>query len=790
MKADLLQGFYLGDRLVEPLRGRVTGRSGSAHLPPKAVGVLLNLAARPGELVTRETLLHEVWGSDRGSHEALGHAMSDIRHALEDRRENPEFVQTLPKRGYRLLVEPTLRDRAAATHTPAVTGPTGWHALLRRGVIQAAAAYLVVGWLLIQIADATFTEIGLPSWSEQFITFVVIGGFPLLILLTWFLEFVQGRIERDQGQQRGGLFQGLERNYLAIFIAYGLSALGVGVYQATVGFKMAQPPQAVAVDATETDLLPVLENSVAVLQFATFNDDMKTKAFSAGLSEDILDGLASLPGLYVSARGDSWSLPPNAPSAVVRHRLRVASYIEGSVRFLGDKLRVVVQLIDSKSGFHLFSRSFDIDIGEIGSMQREVTKLVVANLKLAIDETVIESAIYHSDTPDSDAYILYQLGRQAANRPRSPSNLQEAIDYFQQALTIDDQYPAAHAGLCGAYTSLYDLREDATSIELAEAACSRAMAVAPRLPLVLNTFARLLRRTGQYGEADAMYQNAMQINEQDAVAMQGLALIRRRQQQFDEAEHLMRRAIELQPGNWVAINTLGNMYFRMGRYTDAIDEYRKVVYLDPTNFVTLGNLGSARLMTGDFDAARDDLLRSIELEEDGTFLANLGIAHYYLGDFAEAVAALQRAVELAPQSAGSWLALGDALQFSDDRASASSAYETALGLSRKQVAINGKDVDSLTWLAWATAMTGDLDEAAAIARRAIEVDPAYPYAHYYHALVNLQRGDRAAAIDAAESAIENGYSVAMLAAEPILDNLHDDSRFVRLLAKHSIGGRE
>ena len=96
MNSDLLQGFYLGDLLVEPLKGRVTGRAGSQHLPPKAVEVLLCLASAPGELVTRDALLDDVWGVGNGSQEALSHAVSEIRHALDDHVDDPVFLQTLP----------------------------------------------------------------------------------------------------------------------------------------------------------------------------------------------------------------------------------------------------------------------------------------------------------------------------------------------------------------------------------------------------------------------------------------------------------------------------------------------------------------------------------------------------------------------------------------------------------------------------------------------------------------------------------------------------------------------
>jgi TolB-like protein/DNA-binding winged helix-turn-helix (wHTH) protein len=386
MDAEYLQGFYLGDLLVEPLKGRVS----LEHLPPTAGEVLVYLARRPGEVVPHEDILREVWKNGNGSREALTHAIGEIRHTLDDHFDDPKFIQTLPTHGYRLLVEPALASNSTVTLPGGLAKPPLWQALLRHGVIQVAIAYLFIGWAVIQVADATFIEAGLPPWAKKFVVFTVIGGFPLVLVLSWFLEFFEGRLHADRGQQSGGLLEGLGRNYLAIFVAYGFAVVGAGIYQAAIGFVVDEPPPTV-VEVTETQILPVADNSVAVLRLATFDTDPAARAFSDGLSEDILDALTRIPGLSVPGRGDAWSLPEHATSQQVRDRLRVAYYIEGSVRFLEDTLKVVVQLIDSETGLHRFSRSFEIDIASIGDMQRDVTELVVANLKLAVDESTIDA---------------------------------------------------------------------------------------------------------------------------------------------------------------------------------------------------------------------------------------------------------------------------------------------------------------------------------------------------------------------------------------------------------------
>ena len=94
-------------------------------------------------------------------------------------------------------------------------------------------------------------------------------------------------------------------------------------------------------------MIPVKPNSVAVLKFLHINNDEAAQIFSDGLGEDVLDRLARVPGLSVASRGDSWSLPENASSTIVRKRLRVAYFLEGSVRLIDGDLRVVVQLIET-----------------------------------------------------------------------------------------------------------------------------------------------------------------------------------------------------------------------------------------------------------------------------------------------------------------------------------------------------------------------------------------------------------------------------------------------------------
>ena len=165
MRDRLLHGFFLGELRVEPLTGQVSGPGISGHLPSKSVELLLCLASDSRSLVSRDTLLREVWGEGNGSQEALSHTVSELRQILGDHHNDPHFIQTVPTRGYRLLVDPRIAspddDQVNSDSTATRTEKSSLiQVLIRRGVIQAGVIFLVVGWLLIQIADALVPTLG------------------------------------------------------------------------------------------------------------------------------------------------------------------------------------------------------------------------------------------------------------------------------------------------------------------------------------------------------------------------------------------------------------------------------------------------------------------------------------------------------------------------------------------------------------------------------------------------------------------------------------------------------
>ena len=779
MQQSLLKGFYLQDLLIEPTSGRVSGPGVEAHLKPKAVEVLLYLAERPFQLVERDELLQAVWGENAGSPEALTHAISELRSCCKDHASSPSMIQTVPRRGYRLLQQVRLAEESEPAtemglfHAPDDGSFIG--KLVRRGVVQVGAAYMVFSWLLIQVADIFTPTLNLPIWVPTLVTFASIGGFPIVLVLAWVLERSDGRWFLDRGRQSGKMLSGLERNYLSILVAYAIAAAGAYSYQALIGFKVAETTNVAVSD--EAALLPVKPNSIAVLKFLNIGGNETGEIFSQGLGEDILDGLARIPGLAVSSRGDSWSLPQNASSDLVRKRLRVAYFLEGSVRVIGEELKVVIQLIESATGFHVVSRSFEADLKDHMKVQREITELTVANLRVALPEDRSIDFLATQQEPELDAYILFRRGKALLDMPPSSESFEKAVALFDQALAVDADYAAAHAGLCSAYVEKYKLTKDNSEIPLAEAACGAALAVSPNLGVVYTSLGALRINTGDMSAAQKAYRRALEINPRDVGAMRGMAATLEFDQQFDEAERFLQTAIDLQPGNWRNFLALGGLYYFAGRYPQAVTAYRQVVFLDPGNWVGQGSLGSAMLMTGDFDAAIDPLNTSLAIQEDVYYLSALGTVYYYLGDFDKSVELQRRATELLPQANFAWLNLGDALRFSSDPRLSGDAYREAIKSSDDLLDTNSSSAWDLYIKAWATAALGDDHEARIIIERALELAPGGPFGHYYDGLLKYTRGQRIEAIASLKSAVDLGYPVAMLAADPLLGDLHGDGRF-------------
>ena len=265
MSSKLLKGFSLGPWTIEPLRGVVSGPNGETHhLEPKAMDVFVCLAERANELVTRNQLLDLAWRGNTAFDEQLTRVVGDLRRALHDDPGDPTYIETVPKRGYRLIGQIRL------------PGGTSFEKNLTHFV--------------------SITQL-----KEHKLAFVIVTALALALVYFAYNEFV---IDPAQEETPATTSTQLE-------------------------------------DINETDRW---EMSVAVLPFVNMSDDPGNEYFSDGLSEEILNLLARIPGPKVIGRTSTFSFKgKNEDLHVIGQTLGVKTVLEGSVRKSGDRVRITAQ---------------------------------------------------------------------------------------------------------------------------------------------------------------------------------------------------------------------------------------------------------------------------------------------------------------------------------------------------------------------------------------------------------------------------------------------------------------
>ena len=469
-------------------------------------------------------------------------------------------------------------------------------------------------------------------------------------------------------------------------LALAIAGVAVFFYDRNIGLPQAQESAAFL-----PELPPVQENSFAVLPFKNLDGSEETGLFASGLVDDVITRLSQVPGLSVSSRGDSFMLEPDTPSHRVRERLRVSRYLEGSVETAGNELRVMVQLIDSETGFHIFSRRFDRSSDNYFDLRDEVTRLTVSTVRVALPTTAQAALSQHGREPGLDTYLLYRRGVDAANQPLTIEQVNSAIDWFDAALEVDPEYAAAHAGKCSVLVDAWVEVDDPSMIERATQSCALALNLNPNLAVVHAALGRLYESTGRLAPAEDAFDRALQSDPANMQALRGLGNVYLRQNRVEDAEQVLRRNISLHPGSETAHSALGAFLFRTGHYGDAAEQYEYVIALNPENMNAYSNLGTAQMLGGRFTQAISTLRRALEIEPRQVTYSNLGLLYYYLGDLPASVEAHRQAVAMEPDDYLAHINHGDALWAAGRAEEARAAYRRARALAEQAMQVDPQD---------------------------------------------------------------------------------------------------
>ena len=330
--------------------------------------------------------------------------------------------------------------------------------LKRRNVFRIAAAYLVTAWLLLQVVDVVGPLLGLSDEFARYLLFLLAIGFIPALGFAWAFEMtpegvkLESAVDRAQSVTRE-TGQKLNRMIIvALALAVGLLLFDKFMLRGGSGYpedKVADTAQPAAGDpASRPDTGAGLGRSVAVLPFAVMSNGPDDDYFADGLTEEIINSLAQLPDLLVTARTSAFHFKgQNLPVGDIAEKLGVNHVVEGSVRRAGNQLRITAQLIRARDGFHLWSETYDRRTEDTFVVQEDIAEKVALAMNVVLDEAS-RARMKRAGTGNVEAFTEYQKGRELFFKAHDSDNqiavLRQANVHFERAIALAPEIPDAY----------------------------------------------------------------------------------------------------------------------------------------------------------------------------------------------------------------------------------------------------------------------------------------------------------------------------------------------------------
>ena len=406
----------------------------------------------------------------------------------------------------------------------------------------------------------------------------------------------------------------------------------------------------------------VAGKSVAVLPFQNMSADKNDEYLSDGMTEELINVLAKVPGLHVPGRTSCFAFKGKNEEDIfqkVGKQLHVGTVLEGSVRKAGQKLRVTAQLISVADGYHLWSKNYDGDVNDLLNFQSNVAEQVVHALQVQLGSDEAH-ALAKLPTGNPEAHRLYLLGRYHFGKD-TKEDFTIAIHYFEQALQVDPNYALAYCGLADIYGYNNDLGIQAKeSWAKGKYFAEKALALDPDLAEAHASLGTALGSAFDWVGCESEIKRALELNPNVALAYDTQAWLLTIFGRFDEARPNMKKELELDPLNPLFSTDVGWYLYLARRYDEAIAQYRRALELDPHNVVAHSNLASCLIAKGDPAGAVAEIEKASSVEPSPSY-DDIMIAAYALsGDRAKAQQILNQVNEAKGYvGIAAYIALGD-----------------------------------------------------------------------------------------------------------------------------------
>ena len=430
---------------------------------------------------------------------------------------------------------------------------------------------------------------------------------------------------------------------------------------------------------------PPSEASIAVLPFVDLSPDRDLDFFCDGISEQVISSLTRIEGLRVTARTSAFSFKGrNVDAREIGSKLGVAKLLEGSVRRLGDRLRITVQLVKVADGYQIWSRDYEGSLSDLFEVQDEIAREVARSLRVEGTAGTVTSTRRTAVSPEANQ--AYLKGRYFWSK-RTAQSLDTAVRYFQQAIEHDPQFALAYVGLADAYSlqEIYGSLTPSEALARAEQALSRALTLDESL-------------------AEAHASLASNVLE--------------RQWNWDAAQREYRRALEIHPGDATVRCWYGTFLMQLGRYDEALAQIRRALDLDPLSPYVASSYGWVLTQGRRYEDAATHLRQALELDpEDASIHRNLAYAYAFMGRFRQAEATARKAQALGKSDVPS-----EAVGYGEGRAGKKQAARSTIG---RLVELWGEGKGSPARIAVVYLGLGEREQALQWLEKAYEVHDAW-----------------------------------------------------------------
>jgi DNA-binding winged helix-turn-helix (wHTH) protein/TolB-like protein/Flp pilus assembly protein TadD len=562
-------------------------------LTPKVFDILLALVERGGRIVEKDELMKRVWPDTFVEEGNLTQNVSVLRKALGESSGGPQFIETIPRRGYRFVG--TVRE--------ARNGKTG-KVLTSVAVTEEPSAQ----------RRANIEPSMHPSAAPE----------PV-------------KVDRVENGGTGPTARGVSRvpiglvgikNHALMLIAAAtvLAAVVAAIYFTGWG------------KAGDSAGSPI--ESIAVLPFADDAADTDAAYLNDKIAESLINSLSKLPKLRVVPRSVVISYKGKSvdPRQVGRD-LNVRAVLTGRVQRHGDTISIQADLIDLDNVAQIWGKHYDYKLADVLLVQEDISRDIFENLRLKLNV---------EEKKQLEAYRLYLKGRNSWNK-RSEEGLQQGIGYFQQTIDTDPNYAPAYAGLADCYNMLvvYGVSQPKDGFPKAKDAAVKALEIDETLAEAHTSLAFIkFRWDWNRVDAEREFQEAIRLKPSYAPAHQWYSSYLVALERFDEAIAEAKRTQELEPLSFIASSHLGWILYLAGQNDGAIDQCTRILDLDPNFFPARRYRGLAYEQKGMYPEAIAEFQKGVKLSGSPLMLALLGHAYAASGKKAEAQQVLSELQDL------------------------------------------------------------------------------------------------------------------------------------------------